>query len=55
MKKSSGKLQTKKQDQLCCECECANCEIGAHERCRSLKCQMPKWEDVKSKSPKRNR
>jgi len=27
-----------KADPLWCECECANCEIGAHERCLS---QMP--------------
>jgi hypothetical protein len=39
---------------LWCECECANCEIGAHERCHSSKCHMPKWKDIKTKPrPKR--
>jgi hypothetical protein len=48
MKKSSAKPQVK-ESELRCECECANCEIGAHERCHSPKCQMPKWEDIKNK------
>ena len=42
-----------KRDQLWCECECANCEIGAHERCHSPKCHMPKWNDIQNKKPKR--
>src|SRR5882672_8017096 len=28
-----------------CECECSNCDIGAHERCSSPKCHVPKWKD----------
>jgi hypothetical protein len=53
MKKSGPKLEIK-ADQLWCECECANCEIGAHERCHSPKCHMPKWKDVKRKPPERS-
>lgn len=38
-----------------CECECALCDIGAHERCTSDKCHMPKWRDVgKPKKPKKS-
>jgi hypothetical protein len=32
-----------------CECECSNCDIGAHERCTSPKCHMPKWANVTDK------
>jgi len=39
----SGKKPEAKQCQLWCECECANCEIGAHERCNFPKCHMLKW------------
>jgi hypothetical protein len=39
-------------DQLSCECDCANCDIGAHERCKSPKCHMPKWKDIKPKPGK---
>ena len=46
MKKSDSKRSVK-EAQFWCECECANCEIGAHERCHSPKCHMPKWKDVK--------
>jgi hypothetical protein len=53
MKKSGPKLGVK-EDRLWCECECTNCEIGAHERCSSPKCHMPKWQDIKNK-PKRGR
>jgi hypothetical protein len=49
----SSKKQGPKKIDLWCECECANCEIGAHERCQSPKCHMPKWKDIKSKPPKR--
>jgi hypothetical protein len=49
--KKSGKPDSK-EVQLWCEC--ANCEIGAHERCKSPKCHMPKWRDIKDK-PKRDR
>jgi hypothetical protein len=52
--KKSGKQENKETD-LWCECECANCEIGAHERCNSPKCQMPKWRDVKHQPPKSGR
>jgi hypothetical protein len=45
--KKSGKPPEPRRDQLSCECECANCEIGAHERCVSPKCLMPKWKDIK--------
>src|SRR5271157_1296564 len=34
---------TKKEERVpeyWCECECANCDIGAHERCSSPKCHM---------------
>lgn len=48
MKKTSPKSQVR-ESQFCCECESANCDIGAHERCHSPKCQMPKWKDVKGK------
>jgi hypothetical protein len=41
------------RDQLWCECECASCEIGAHERCHSTKCHMPKWKDIQDKRPQR--
>jgi len=47
----SKKPETDK-DNLWCECECANCEIGAHERCNSSKCHMPKWKDIKAKPGK---
>jgi hypothetical protein len=49
-----SKLETKRE-LLWCECECANCDIGAHERCHSPKCHMPKWKDVQAKAPKRDR
>jgi hypothetical protein len=49
-----GKKTEKQGDHLWCECECINCEIGAHERCNSAKCHMPKWKDVKDRSPKRD-
>ena len=51
--KKSGKLPEPRRDQLWCECECANCEIGAHERCQSPKCHMPKWKDIKNNPSKR--
>ena len=35
-----------------CECNCSQCEIGAHERCSSKDCHMPKWEDVQKKKKK---
>ena len=52
--KRSGKKSEGEGRQLWCECECANCEIGAHERCHSSKCHMPKWKDIKEKPPKRS-
>jgi len=51
--RKSGKNLEDKTDQLWCECECANCEIGAHERCNSRKCHMPKWKDIQGKKPNR--
>jgi len=51
----SGKKPDRKRNQLWCECECANCDIGAHERCASPKCHMPKWRDVKNKPSERER
>jgi len=51
----SGKKPDSKRDQPRCECECTNCEIGAHERCNSSKCHMPKWKDIQGKTPKRDR
>jgi hypothetical protein len=48
--KKSGKPETRKEERWC-ECDCANCEIGAHERCNSPKCHMTKWKDIK---PKKN-
>ena len=54
MTKSGKKLDTK-EPQLRCEHECDNCEIGAHERCQSAKCHMPKWRDIKAKPPRRGR
>jgi hypothetical protein len=54
MKKSGTKPEPRK-DPLWCECECVNCEIGAHERCTSPKCHMLKWKDVQPKPPKRDR
>ncbi len=53
--KKMGTKADEKADQLWCECECASCEIGAHERCNSPKCHMPKWKDIQGKKPKRNR
>jgi hypothetical protein len=50
--RKSGKKPEIKKGQLWCECECSNCEIGAHERCNSIKCHMPKWKDIKGKLPK---
>ena len=52
--KKSGKTESKRT-QLSCECDCANCEIGAHERCSSAKYHMPKWKDIRGKPPKRDR
>jgi len=52
--KKSGNPESK-EARLSCECECVNCEIGAHERCNSHKCHMPKWRDTKGKPPKRER
>ncbi len=49
MKKPGAKTEDK-PNQFWCECECANCEIGAHERCDSPKCHMPKWKDIQAKS-----
>lgn len=51
--KKSGLKPGVKQDQLWCEFECANCEIGAHERCHSPKCHMLKWRDIKNKPSER--
>ncbi len=34
---------------------CGSVGMGAHERCQSPKCQMPKWKDIQSKTPKRDR
>jgi hypothetical protein len=50
----SGKEAEKEKEQLWCECDCANCEIGAHERCHCPQCHMPKWKDLKTK-PRPNR
>jgi hypothetical protein len=50
---TGSKKPDKKEDYPWCECDCAICEIGAHERCASAKCHMPKWKDIKPKSPKR--
>jgi len=30
-----------------CTCTCWHCDIGAHERCASGECHMPKWKDIK--------
>jgi hypothetical protein len=54
MKKSGPKAGVE-ESQFWSECECVNCEIGAHERCNSPKCHMPKWRDVKGKPPERGR
>jgi hypothetical protein len=32
-----------------CECNCWNCDIGAHERCNSPLCKMPKWNEIPRK------
>jgi hypothetical protein len=48
----SGKKTEIKEERLWCECECAICEIGAHERRNSRKCHMPKWKDIK-RDPKK--
>jgi len=48
----AGKKPETKYDRLWCECDCSNCEIGAHERCNSSQCHMPKWKDIKIKPPK---
>jgi hypothetical protein len=53
--KKSGKSPESKRDQLWSECECPDCDIGAHERCHSPKCHMLKWKDIQNKSPKRDR
>jgi hypothetical protein len=49
--KRSGKPGDR--EALRCECECKNCEIGAHERCHSAECKMPKWKDIQNKTPTR--
>jgi hypothetical protein len=54
-KQPDTKTNIKKEGRLWCERECSNCEIGAHERCNSPKCHMPKWRDVKSKLTKKRR
>jgi hypothetical protein len=41
-KKRKPKRQEDKSQQIC-ECPCCQCDIGAHERCGSSLCQMPKW------------
>jgi hypothetical protein len=42
-KGDKGKDETVKHT---CECTCWHCEIGAHERCQSPDCKMPKWKDI---------
>ncbi len=52
--KKSGKPESE-EAKLWRECECANCEIGAHERCHSPQCHLPKWKDVLGSASKRER
>jgi len=47
MVKDTKKQERPPSGEHWCECECANCDIGAHERCSSPKCHMPKWKDRK--------
>ena len=44
--------EDREQYQHWCECECSQCEIGAHERCSSKECHMPKWQDIEKKKKK---
>ncbi len=43
------------QYQHWCECECSQCEIGAHERCTHKECHMPKWGDLEQKPDKKKK
>jgi hypothetical protein len=38
-----------------CECECSQCEIGAHEGCSHKECHMPKWDDLERKPDKKKK
>lgn len=51
MTKEEKKPENKK-DEHWWECDCVNSDIGAHERCKSSKCHMPKWKDIK-RGPKK--
>jgi hypothetical protein len=46
-KKTSPKKQKEIPQKYWCACDCVQCDIGAHERCTSAECHMPKWKDVK--------
>lgn len=46
-KKVPEKKPKKELQQYWCACDCAQCDIGAHERCTSKDCHMPKWKDIK--------
>jgi len=46
-KKATPKKAKQHPQQFWCECDCAQCDIGAHERCASEKCHMPKLKDIK--------
>jgi len=53
--KKDDKTRTSSKTEAWCECDCPQCDIGAHERCNSDKCHMPKWKDVnKPKKPKKS-
>ena len=45
--KSTPKKPKRPPEAYWCECSCSNCDIGAHERCTSEECHMPKWKDTK--------
>ncbi len=50
-----NKPEGKQKTECWRECECRLCDIGAHERCNSAKCHMPKWKDMgRPKKPKKS-
>ena len=50
-----NKKEDLEQYQHWCECECSQCEIGAHERCSHKECHMPKWDDLEKKPEKKKK
>lgn len=45
--KKTTKSELERPVAYSCNCSCSQCDIGAHERCTSPDCHMPKWNDIK--------